>query len=158
MIDEQPAPVPAAVRILVLCTHNSARSQMAEALLRSYGNGRFKVVSAGTEATRVNPFAVEAMHEIGVDISGARSKHLDTFIEDEFEYVITVCDSAAESCPMFPGRAERIHWSFPDPSAASGSDEDKLSVFRHVRDDIAEQIHKWVNEARPARSRPDETS
>lgn len=151
MIDEQPPTVPAAVRILVLCTHNSARSQMAEALLRSYGNGRFLVHSAGTEATRVNPLAVEAMRELGMDISGARSKHLDEFMEQEFEYVITVCDSAAESCPMFPGRAERIHWSFPDPSAAKGSDEERLETFRTVRDDIAQQIHKWVNEARPAR-------
>jgi arsenate reductase (thioredoxin) len=151
MIEDQASPEPSPVRILVLCTHNSARSQIAEALLRSYGNGRFRVESAGTEATRVNPLAVEVMREVGIDISGARSKHLDEFIEQEFEYVITVCDSAAESCPMFPGRAERIHWSFPDPSVADGSDDDKLTVFRTVRDDIAEQIHKWVNEARPAR-------
>lgn len=151
MIDEQLANPPAAVRILVLCTHNSARSQMAEALLRSYGNGRFTVESAGTEATRVNPFAVEAMRELGMDISGARSKHLDEFLEQEFEYVITVCDSAAESCPMFPGRAERIHWSFPDPSAVQGSEAERLAAFRTVRDDIAKQIHKWVNEARPGR-------
>jgi arsenate reductase (thioredoxin) len=151
MIKDQASPEPSPVRILVLCTHNSARSQMAEALLRSYGNGRFKVESAGTEAMRVNPLAVEVMREVGIDISGARSKHLDEFIEQEFEYVITVCDSAAESCPMFPGRAERIHWSFPDPSKADGSDDEKLTVFRTVRDDIAEQIHKWVNEARPAR-------
>jgi arsenate reductase (thioredoxin) len=151
MIDEQPTSIPPALRILVLCTHNSARSQMAEALLRSYGNGRFTVASAGTEATQVNPLAIEAMREIGVDISGARSKHLNEFLDQEFEYVITVCDSAAESCPVFPGRAERIHWSFPDPSAATGSDSERLSVFRTVRDDIAEQIHKWVNEVRPAR-------
>lgn len=151
MIDEQPMDVPPAVRILVLCTHNSSRSQMAEALLRSYGNGRFTVSSAGTEATRVNPFAIQAMQELGIDISGARSKHLNEFIEHEFEYVITVCDNAAETCPMFPGRAERIHWSFPDPSAVEGSDDERLSAFRTVRDDIAEQIHKWVNEARPGR-------
>jgi arsenate reductase (thioredoxin) len=151
MDEQQSGMESGAVRILVLCTHNSARSQMAEALIRSYGNGRFKVESAGTEATRVNPFAVEAMREIGFDLSGARSKHLDEFIEQEFEYVITVCDSAAESCPVFPGRAERIHWSFPDPSAATGSDDEKLAVFREVRDSIAEQIHKWVNESRPSR-------
>jgi arsenate reductase (thioredoxin) len=151
MIDEQPVRVPPATRILVLCTHNSARSQMAEALLRSYGNGRFTVVSAGTEATRVNPLAVQAMKELGIDISGARSKHLDQFREQEFDYVITVCDAAAEACPIFPGSAERIHWSFPDPSAAEGSDEEKLSVFRAVRDDVAAQINTWVKEARPAR-------
>jgi arsenate reductase (thioredoxin) len=151
MIEEQPATVPVAVRIIVLCTHNSARSQIAEALLRSYGKGRFTVVSAGTEVTRVNSMAVSVMQEIGIDISGARSKHLNEFIEEEFDYVITVCDNAAEACPVFPGKAERIHWSFPDPSAASGSDEERLSVFRVVRDDITEQIHKWVNEVRPAR-------
>ena len=151
MIDEQTQSLPPAVRILVLCTHNSARSQMAEAIIRSYGNGRFVVDSAGTEATRVNPFAVEAMREIGIDISGARSKHLSEFLEQEFDYVITVCDSAAESCPVFPGRAERIHWSFPDPSAAEGTDDETLAHFRNVRDAIAEQVHKWVNEARPAR-------
>jgi arsenate reductase (thioredoxin) len=139
------------IRVLILCTHNSARSQMAEALLRSYGEGRFEVHSAGTAATQVNPFAIAAMREIGIDISGARSKHLNEFIEQEFDYVITVCDSAAESCPMFPGRAERIHWSFPDPSATTGSDEERQATFRDVRDAIARQLHKWVNEASPAR-------
>jgi arsenate reductase (thioredoxin) len=151
MIEEQPPAVPTAVRILVLCTHNSARSQMAEALLRSHGNGRFLVESAGTEATRVNPFAVDVMRELGIDISGARSKHLNEFIEQEFDYVITVCDSAAESCPMFPGRSERIHWSFPDPSAATGSDDERREVFRSVRDAIAERIDGWIAGNRPGR-------
>ncbi|TVR71401.1 MAG: arsenate reductase ArsC [Sphaerobacteraceae bacterium] len=152
MIDEQQPPsVPASINVLVLCTHNSARSQMAEALLRTHGNGRFLVASAGTEATRVNPFAVDVMRELGVDISGARSKHLDEFIEQEFDYVITVCDSAAESCPMFPGRSERIHWSFPDPSAATGSDDERRDVFRSVRDDIASRIQTWISEERPGR-------
>lgn len=151
MIDEQPPTVPSTARILVLCTHNSARSQMAEALLRSHGNGRFLVESAGTEATRVNPFAVDVMQELGIDISGARSKHLNEFIEQEFDYVITVCDSAAESCPMFPGRSERVHWSFPDPSSATGSDEECRDVFRSVRDAIADRIEQWIPEARPGR-------
>ncbi len=124
---------------------------MAEALLRTHGNGRFLVVSAGTEATRVNPFAVDVMRELGVDISGARSKHLDEFIEQEFDYVITVCDSAAESCPVFPGRSERIHWSFPDPSAATGSDDERRDVFRSVRDDIASRIQEWISQERPGR-------
>ena len=124
---------------------------MAEALLRTHGNGRFLVVSAGTEATRVNPFAVDVMWELGVDISGARSKHLDEFIEQEFDYVITVCDSAAESCPVFPGRSERIHWSFPDPSAATGSDDERRDVFRSVRDDIASRIQEWISQERPGR-------
>lgn len=138
-------------RVLILCTHNSARSQMAEALLRSYGEGRFQVRSAGTEATRVHPCAVEVMAEVGIDISGARSKLLNEFMDQEFDYVITVCDAASESCPMFPGRAERIHWSFPDPSAAEGDAELKRQTFREVRDAIAEQLHKWVNEIGPAR-------
>jgi arsenate reductase (thioredoxin) len=139
------------IRVLVLCTHNSARSQMAEALLRSYGDGRFEVHSAGTEATRVNPFAIEAMRELGIDISGARSKHLNEFLGQEFDYVITVCESAAESCPMFPGRSERIHWSFPDPSAATGTDDEKLATFREVRDAIAARLQSWVSEATAAR-------
>jgi arsenate reductase (thioredoxin) len=138
-------------RVLILCTHNSARSQMAEALLRTYGEGRLEVASAGTEATKVNPFAVEVMREVGIDISGARSKHLNEFIEQEWDFVITVCDSAAESCPMFPGAAQRIHWSFPDPSAADGDAERKLATFREVRDAIAETLHKWVNEHRRTR-------
>lgn len=144
MMSQQPA------RVLILCTHNSARSQMAEALLRSYGNGRFEVHSAGTEATRVNPYAIDVMHEIGIDISGARSKHLNEFIDQEFDYVITVCDAAAEACPMFPGNARRIHWSFPDPSAAEGGDEQRRQAFREVRDAAAEQLHKWVNETAPS--------
>jgi arsenate reductase (thioredoxin) len=138
------------VRVLILCTHNSARSQMAEALLRSYGNGRFQVQSAGSEVTRVNPLAIDAMNEVGIDISGARSKHMNEFVDQEFDFVITVCDSAAEACPMFPGPARRIHWSFPDPSAAAGGDDEQLATFREVRDAIAQQIHKWVNEAGPA--------
>ena len=138
-------------RVLVLCTHNSARSQMAEALLRSIGEGRYQVASAGTESTRVNPLAIEAMNELGIDISGARSEHLNDYIEREWDYVITVCDSAAESCPMFPGPAERIHWSFPDPSAAQGTDDEKLAVFRDVRDAIQAQLEEWVKSRRVTR-------
>jgi arsenate reductase (thioredoxin) len=136
------------LRVLILCTHNSARSQMAEALLRSMGEGRFEVASAGTEATHVNPFAVDVMRESGIDISGARSKHLNEFLAREFDYVITVCDSAAETCPMFPGPSERVHWSFPDPSAARGSDADKRAVFREVRDAIAGQLNAWISDLR----------
>jgi arsenate reductase (thioredoxin) len=145
MMNEQPT------RVLVLCTHNSARSQMAEALLRSLGEGRYEVASAGTEATRVNPYAVAAMREVGIDISGARSKHLNEFVEREFDYVITVCDSAAEACPMFPGPARRVHWSFPDPSEADGSDDEKLATFREVRDAISRQLAAWVSESRATR-------
>lgn len=134
------------LRVLILCTHNSARSQMAEALLRSHAGDRVIVASAGTEATRVNPLAVRAMRELGTDLSGARSKHLNEFLGQEWDYVVTVCDSAAESCPVFPGRAERIHWSFPDPSAAEGTEEERLEVFRQVRDAIDRRMRGWVGE------------
>ncbi|MDX1584846.1 MAG: arsenate reductase ArsC [Thermoanaerobaculia bacterium] len=129
-----------ATRVLFLCTHNSARSQMAEGLLRHAGGDRFEVFSAGTEQTEVRPLAIEAMSEIGIDISGHRSKTLEAFVDQPFDYVITVCDSANESCPTFPGAAKRLHWSFEDPSAARGSDAEKLAVFRRVRDQIRERI------------------
>lgn len=128
-------------RVLFLCTHNSARSQMAEGLLRSMAGERFEVFSAGTEQTRVHPLAIEAMREIGIDISGHRSKTLDEWSGRHFDYVITVCDRANESCPIFPGGTERIHWSFDDPSAAAtGTDEEKLQAFRRVRGEIQERL------------------
>ena len=139
MNDEQPS-----VKILILCTHNSARSQMAEALLRQIGGARFEVSSAGTEATRVHPLAVQAMANVDIDISGARSKHLDEFINDKFDYVITVCDAANESCPYFPGAPTRIHWSFKDPSLAEGTDEERLRAFSRVRDEIAMRLRTLV--------------
>jgi arsenate reductase len=123
-------------RVLFLCTHNSARSQMAEGLLRHTGGDRFDVQSAGTEATRVHPLAVEAMREVGVDLSTHTSKTLEQFRSQDFDYVITVCDRANESCPNFPGKAERIHWSLDDPSAAVGSDQERLETFRRIRDEI----------------------
>ena len=127
-------------RVLFLCTHNSARSQMAEGFLRSLGGNRFDVYSAGPEATRVRPEAVVVMQEIGIDISGQSSKTLERFIDHPFDLVITVCDAAAESCPVFLGAKQRLHWSFPDPSAASGSVEARLQAFRAVRDEIRERI------------------
>jgi len=139
VIDKSPP-----VRVLILCTHNSARSQMAEALLRQIGGARFEVASAGTEATRVHPLAVQAMANVGIDISKARSKHLDEFINDNFDYVITVCDAANESCPYFPGAPTRIHWSFKDPSLAEGTDEERLRAFSRVRDEIAMRLRTWV--------------
>lgn len=134
-------------RALVLCTHNSARSQMAEGLLRQLAPERFEVESAGTEATRVHPLAIEAMREIGVDISGHRSKTLDGFVGQPWDYVITVCDQANERCPLFPGRAQRIHWSFEDPSGATGTDAERLAVFRRVRDAIAGRLTRWLAES-----------
>ena len=132
------------IRVLFLCTHNSARSQMAEALLRHIGGERFEVFSAGTEATRVHPLAVRAMADVGLDISGARSKQLNEFLGQDFDYVITVCDSANESCPIFPGDPQRIHWSFEDPSAADGSEEERYQVFERVRNEITLRLRTWT--------------
>jgi arsenate reductase (thioredoxin) len=127
-------------RVLFLCTHNSARSQMAEGLLRDLAGDRFEVMSAGTEATRVRPLAIRAMEEVGIDISGQESKTLDRYLEEPFDRVITVCDDANESCPFFPGAKARLHWSFEDPSKAKGSEEERLSVFRSVRDRIKDRM------------------
>jgi arsenate reductase len=128
------------IRFLVLCTHNSARSQMAEGILRRLGGDRVEVFSAGTVATRVHPLAIAAMAEKGMDISGQRSKHLDELAGEEFDYVITVCDNAQESCPIFPGAPERIHWSIPDPSAVEGSEEVRLRAFRAALDELTTRI------------------
>jgi arsenate reductase len=130
-----------------LCTHNSARSQMAEGLLRALAGARFEVHSAGTEATVVRPLAIRAMEEIGVDISGQESKTLERYLGEPFDYVITVCDDANEACPFFPGAKNRLHWSFGDPSRAGGSEEDRLALFRRVRDEIRERIEQeFVNQ------------
>ena len=128
-------------RVLILCTGNSARSQMAEGLLRHEGGGRLEVFSAGTRASFVRPEAIQAMSEIGIDISGHRSKNVDEFIGQDFDYVITVCDHANEVCPVFPGKTQRIHQSFEDPPAPGAADEaTTLAVFRRVRD----EIHAWM--------------
>ena len=132
-------------RVLFLCTHNSARSQMAEALLRLDGGGRFEAHSAGTEVTRVNPFAIAAMAELGVDIGGQRSKHLREYLDQPWDEVITVCDAANEACPHFPGGRNRRHWSFPDPSQATGTDEERLAVFRRVRDHIRARLRELID-------------
>ncbi len=124
------------MRVLVLCTGNSARSQMAEGILRSIGKGKIEAYSAGTQPSRVNPSAIEAMNEIGIDISSHRSKSVDEFAQQQFDLVITVCDNAKESCPIFPGAPKRIHWSYEDPAAAEGSHDEKLVAFRRVRDDL----------------------
>lgn len=127
-------------RVLFLCTHNSARSQMAEGLLRAHGDGRFEVFSAGTEATRVRPEAIDVMREIGIDISGQSSKTLERYLDQPFDLVITVCDDAAESCPVFLGAKQRLHWSFPDPSRVDGSEAQRRAAFRTVRDAIRHRI------------------
>ena len=130
----------AAQRVLFLCTHNSARSQMAEALLRHLGGDRFEAHSAGTEATAVRPLAVKAMSELGIDIARQTSKTLDAYVNDRFAYVITVCDDANEACPYFPNADRRMHWSLPDPSKATGTEEQQLAMYRNVRDDLRARI------------------
>ena len=134
-------------KVLFLCTHNSARSQMAEGLLRHLAGARFEAHSAGMEATRVKSEAVTIMDEIGVDVSDQDSKTLERYLKESFDYVITVCDEANEACPFFPGATNRLHWSFEDPSRAEGTEEERLAIFRRVRDEIREHIEQeLVNE------------
>ena len=131
-------------RVLFLCTHNSARSQMAEGFLRALAGDRFETASAGTEARGVNTLAARVMAEAGVDLAGHTSKTLDRFLGEPWDHVITVCDSANEACPVFPGTAERLHWSFDDPSAARGTEAERLAVFRRIRDEIRARIEAWL--------------
>lgn len=130
------------IKVLFICTHNSARSQMAEGLLNHYFNDSYIGFSAGTKPTIVNPIAIEVMKEIGIDISKHRSKSVLEFKGEKFDYVITVCDSAKENCPFFPGAKEYIHQSFEDPSSFEGNYEEKLNKFRKVRDEIKNFIFK----------------
>lgn len=130
-------------RVLILCTGNSARSQMAEGLLRNDAGERFNVESAGTKPGQVRPEAIAVMNELGIDISGQRSKSVDEFAGRSFDYVLTVCDNAKESCPIYPGHTNRIHQNFDDPAAVNGSEEERLSVFRRVRDEIRGYLAKF---------------
>jgi arsenate reductase len=134
-------------RVLILCTGNSARSQMAEGLLRDLAGERFEVASAGVSPSHVRPEAITVMREIGIDISQHRSKSVDEFTDQAFDYVITVCDNANEHCPVFPGNTERIHWSFEDPATAQGDEQARLSVFRRVRDQIRHQLRDFFSRA-----------
>ena len=131
-------------RVLILCTGNSARSQMAEGLLRNLAGDQFEVISAGVLPTQVRPEAITSMREIGIDISKHYSKSVDEFSEQQFDYVITVCDNANQECPVFPGKTQRIHWSFDDPAKAVGDDEARLAVFRRVRDEIFQVLRRFV--------------
>jgi len=131
-------------RVLILCTGNSARSQMAEGLLREMAGDRMDVESAGVAPSQVRDGATRAMQEIGIDISGHHSKSVDLFVDQQFDYIITVCDNARESCPVFPGTAERIHWSFDDPAAAQGDDQSRLAAFRRVRDEIRSRLKEFA--------------
>jgi len=130
--------------ILILCTGNSARSQMAEGLLRHMGQEDFEVVSAGVNPTQVRSEAVDVMKEIGIDISHHFSKDVHLFVGQPFDYVITVCDNANQNCPVFPGGTQRIHWSFEDPAATKGDETTRLAVFRRVRDQIRERLQEFV--------------
>ncbi len=127
-------------RILFLCTHNSARSQMAEGWLRHLAGDRYEVHSAGTEATHVRPLAIRAMAEVDIDVAGQASKTLDRYLGQAWDYVITVCDDANERCPLFPGARARLHWSLPDPSQAEGTEEERLLAYRSVRDSLRQHI------------------
>ena len=133
-------------RVLFLCTGNSARSQMAEGYLRHVAGERFDVASAGMAPTAVNPLAIAAMREIGIDISRHRSKTAGSLLDESFRYVVTVCDNAGERCPVFPGAVTRFHWSLQDPAAATGTDAERLAVFRRIRDEIAARIDAFVAE------------
>ncbi len=133
-------------RVLILCTANSARSQMAEGLLRHDAGDRFEVESAGTKTSFVRPEAIAVMKEIGIDVSAQRSKSVDEFAGQNFDYVITVCDNAKESCPIYPGHTNRIHHSFDDPAAVQGAAEDRLRMFRRVRDEIRSYLRAFALE------------
>ena len=130
--------------VLFLCTGNSCRSQMAESFLRQMAGERFNAHSAGTNPTSVNPLAIAVMGEKGIDISQHRSKNATEYLEQRFRYIITVCDHANEHCPIFPGPSIRLHWSFADPAAAKGTEEERLRVFRRVRDEIQDKIRSFV--------------
>ena len=131
--------------VLFLCTGNSCRSQMAEGFLRHFAGDRFDVASAGTRPAALNPGAVDAMREVGVDIAQHRSKSVDEFAGQRFDHVITVCDRARESCPIFPGATRLDHWSFDDPAEATGTSEERMAVFRRVRDEIAARIQRFLD-------------
>ena len=133
-----------AQRILILCTGNSARSQMAEGLMRDASRGRFAVFSAGTKPSIVRPEAVAVMRELRIDLSGHRSKSVDEFTAQQFDYVITVCDNARDACPVFPGDSHRLHWPFEDPAAVEGTENQRLDAFRKVRDQIRTQIQEFM--------------
>jgi arsenate reductase (thioredoxin) len=130
-------------RVLILCTGNSARSQMAEGLLRHDAGDRFEVFSAGTKPSQVRPEAIAVMRELDIDISGQRSKSVEEFTGQEFDYVLTVCDNAKESCPIFPGRSVRLHRSFQDPAALRASEPDRLELFRRVRDELRSYFSRF---------------
>jgi arsenate reductase len=130
-------------KVLILCTGNSARSQMAEGILRHDAGDKFEVVSAGTQPGQVRPEAVAVMNEIGIDISMHRSKSVDEFAHENFDYILTVCDNAKESCPIYPGHTNRLHHNFEDPAAVQGSSEERMKAFREIRDQIRSYLREF---------------
>lgn len=139
------------LKVLFVCVHNSARSQMAEALLNDLGGGRFLASSAGLEPTSINPLVVEAMKELGIDLSGKSTRSVFDLFKDGrlFDYVVTVCDeSSGQACPIFPGVVKRLHWSFADPAGLTGTHDEKLAAVRVIRDQIKAQIQDWLAEPR----------
>ncbi len=134
------------LKVLFLCTENACRSQMAEGLINHDFPGRIQAFSAGVRATRVNPRAIRVMAELGIDISGQRSKAMDEFAGENFDLAITLCDSAQKQCPMFPGAARLIHLGFPDPAKATGTEEEIMAAFRRVRDEIRGQVGRFLEE------------
>jgi arsenate reductase len=131
-------------RVLFVCIHNSARSQMAEGMLRAWAGDRFEVASGGTEASRVRPEAITAMSELGIDISGHTSKTIERFMGQPWDWLVPVCEEACEACPYVPGAKAVLRWSFDDPSAATGTEEERLEVFRRVRDELATRIRSFI--------------
>ena len=130
--------------MLFVCTHNSARSQMAEGMLRAWAGDHFEVASGGTEASRVRPEAIAVMHELGIDISGHTSKTIERFVGQPWDWLIPVCEETCEACPYVPGARAVLRWSFDDPSAATGSEEERLGEFRRVRDELATQVRAFI--------------
>ncbi len=141
----------APIRVLFVCTHNSARSVMAEVLLRKRGGDAFEVSSAGTEPGEVRPLTLRVLSEGGLDTSGLRSKSVSEFLDQPFDYVITVCDQARQTCPVFPGSGESLHWGYEDPSQATGTEEEQLAVYRRVFIQIGNRINQFVPIARRTR-------
>ena len=150
-MDDRNPTVDRPIRVLFVCTGNSARSQMAEAILRREGRGDFEVFSAGVAPRGLHPLTVRALAEIGIDIAGAQSKSTDQFIDERFDFVVTVCDRARETCPFFPGAHEQLHWGFDDPAEATGTEDQQLAVFRRVMLEIAGRLKTFMPLARRAR-------
>ena len=134
-------------RVLLLCTGNSCRSQMAEGFLKHYGNGKFKVYSAGLRPSHIHPLAIKAMAESGIDITSQYSKTVNEFLDQRFSYIITVCGGAKELCPTFQGKYRAIHWSISDPATAEGTEEEMMKVFRDVRDKILDEVNHFISNA-----------